>query len=106
MSDTAEKKQIVVEDIQDMLKAGKTRKDIAEHYDLPITWMAENVFNHPDLKGLKTKKTYDVVVVKRSDVQGTGELQAAPEAQTEEVAEEVAHTPAADFAPATDFEDR
>ena len=62
MSETT-KKQVGIKNIQAMLKQGMTRKQIAAHYDLPLSYMQTNIFNHPDLKGLKTAKSYNVELV-------------------------------------------
>lgn len=67
MSETT-KKQVGIKNIQAMLKQGMTRKQIAAHYDLPLSYMQANIFNHEDLKGLKTAKTYNVEVVEEEGI--------------------------------------
>jgi len=54
--------KIVIPEVLEMLKSGKTRKEIAQHYGMPLSAMKEKVFSHPDLKNRKTKKTYDIEV--------------------------------------------
>lgn len=65
--------QVVIEDIKEMLENGKTRKEIAEHYDLPLSVLRKQVFSHPELKGKKTKKVYDIKVVHSEEVSETEE---------------------------------
>lgn len=55
--------RVSITQCQTFLKEGKTRKEIAEYYNLPMSVMAEKVWSHPALKGLKTKKIYNVELV-------------------------------------------
>ena len=55
--------RVSITQCQTFLKEGKTRKEIAEYYNLPVSVMAEKVWSHPALKGLKTKKIYNIEVV-------------------------------------------
>lgn len=55
--------QVSIAQCQAFLKEGKTRKEIAEYYNLPMSVMAEKVWSNPALKGLKTKKIYNVELV-------------------------------------------
>ena len=48
----AEKKQISILEIQNMLKEGKDRKEIARHFGMSMSKM-QSVFKHEKLKGLK-----------------------------------------------------
>jgi len=80
MSETT-KKQVGIKNIQAMLKQGMTRKEIAAHYNLPLSYMQANIFNHEDLKGLKTAKSYNVELVEEEGI--------TESAATETVVEEV-----------------
>lgn len=60
---TAEKKVMGVVQILDMLKQGKTRKDIADYYGVKMSVIKE-VFKDERLKGKKTiKKKEDVFIL-------------------------------------------
>lgn len=54
--------QVVISDVIRMIKEGKTRTEIAEHYQLPLYVMQKNVFNHPKIKNLRTSKYYVNVI--------------------------------------------
>ena len=66
-----EKVNIKVEDVKKMLNNGKTREQIAEHYDIPMSAAKKTIFAHPDIKGLKTKKTYDYINVIDNEAEDT-----------------------------------
>ena len=57
-----ERKQIIIEDVQDMLVDGKTRDEIGSHYGLNGV-ETKRLFSHPELKGRRTHKapTFDLV---------------------------------------------
>ena len=59
-------KQIIVEDVLQMLKDGKTRAEIGEFYGLTAGGV-KKLFTHPDLKGRRTHQKFDFVVVKKED---------------------------------------
>jgi hypothetical protein len=46
-----------------MLSEGKTRKEIAAHYELPLSALSKSVFQHPDLKNKKSKKVYEIALI-------------------------------------------
>jgi hypothetical protein len=54
MSEGQEKKQIVISDVLDMLQEGKEREEIRLHYGLSKRDL-KLLFQHPSLKGKKTK---------------------------------------------------
>ena len=56
------KKTVSLEEIKGFLAEGKTRKEIAEYYGLPLSAMAKSVFQHPELKSKKSKKIYEIVL--------------------------------------------
>jgi hypothetical protein len=112
--------KIVIPEVLEMLKSGKTRKEIAQHYGMPLSAMKEKVFSHSDLKGRKTKKTYDIEVFDSAeDLEGSNQEQTQIEsvdvepdtphitdadAEVEEV-EEVEETVAPDSIAAEDAEE-
>ena len=53
MSETATKPQVKVSDVLELLNQGKDRKEIAEHYGIPVSVMARTVWQHPKLKNKK-----------------------------------------------------
>jgi hypothetical protein len=63
--------QVRISDCKRMLKEGMDRKQIAAHYGVPVSVMAEKVWSLPELKGLKTKKIYDLEVI--NDIEEAGE---------------------------------
>jgi hypothetical protein len=63
MSETENNKPSVkVSEVLELLEQGKDRKEIAEHYGLPVSVMARTVWQHPKLKNRKAKKQYDVQI--------------------------------------------
>ena len=58
----SDKKQIKVGDILEMLNSGKTRKDIAAHYEIPMTQL-KRIFEHDKLKGRKARPSVDWVLI-------------------------------------------
>ena len=65
----SEKRQIVVEDVLEMLEAGKTRAEIKEHYGLNGVEL-KKLFQHEDLKGKRTHKERSFEIVTRADLNG------------------------------------
>jgi hypothetical protein len=63
----SEMKQIVVEDVLEMLQQGKTRKEIQNHYELNGV-EAKILFSDPALKGKRTYKKRNFVVVSRNSI--------------------------------------
>lgn len=55
--------RISINQCKAFLKEGKTRKEIAEYYGVPVSVMAEKVWSHPELKGLKTKKIFALELI-------------------------------------------
>ena len=99
MSETATKPQVKVSDVLELLNQGKDRKEIAEHYGIPVSVMARTVWQHPKLKNKKAKKQYDIVVEddtvdpaqttleqQIAEVEAEGVAEANAEAVVEEVA--------------------
>lgn len=88
MSD--QKREIVVEDVIEMLESGKTRKEIQAHYGLNGVEL-KTLFNHPDLKGRRTHKTRDFVIVTRAEQQagGSNEGLIEEDGNTENTVEEI-----------------
>ena len=82
---TAESKKIVITipGVKELLNQGKSRKEIAEHFGVPMSVMKEKVWSHPELKNLKAKKQYDIELL--------GE-EPATEVAKEEVQAEVTQT--------------
>jgi len=66
----SEKKQIKISDVVALLQEGKTRKEIAEHYDIPQS-SVKKIFQHPKLKGKKSHKTPDYELVDDVSEDGT-----------------------------------
>ena len=62
---------IRVNDVKQMLNNGKTREQIAEHYGIPMAAAKKTIFAHPEIKGLKTKKSYDYINVIDSEAEDT-----------------------------------
>lgn len=99
MSETATKPQVKVSDVLELLNQGKDRKEIAEHYGIPVSVMARTVWQHPKLKNRKAKKQYDIVIEddtvdpaqttleqQIAEVEAEGVAEANAEAVVEEVA--------------------
>lgn len=63
-----EKRQITVQEIENLLEKGMQRPEIAEHLGIPLSILQKTVFQHPKLKGRKAKKVYDIVVVDEEEV--------------------------------------
>lgn len=61
-------KQVVIEDVRDMLLDGVKRREICKHYGVPYVAM-KPVFDHPLIKGMRVRKKNDlkIVVVSRED---------------------------------------
>jgi hypothetical protein len=57
------KKEVSLSEIKQMLSEGKTRKEIAAHYELPLSALSKSVFQHPDLKNKKSKKVYEIALI-------------------------------------------
>jgi hypothetical protein len=60
------KKEVSLNEIKQMLSEGKTRKEIAAHYELPLSALSKSVFQHPDLKNKKSKKVYEIALIEDS----------------------------------------
>jgi hypothetical protein len=65
MSDRLE---IKVVDVQQMLREGKTRNQIGEHYGLNKTATGK-LFAHPELKGRRTHKDHGFTVISSEGVE-------------------------------------
>lgn len=63
-----EKRQITVQEIENLLEQGMQRPEIAEHLGIPLSVLQKTVFQHPKLKGRKAKKVYDIIVVDEEEV--------------------------------------
>jgi len=59
--------RVGIKQVKQMLQDGKTRKEIAEHYGKSQAEMNATVWQHPELKGLKTKKIHYVEIVEDED---------------------------------------
>jgi len=96
--ETAVKPKVSIIQCQQFLKEGKTRKEIAEYYGVPMSVMAEQVWSHPALKGLKTKRVFELELVDDREVVETATQAVIAEeavlAMTEVVAEDVVTTEA------------
>ena len=55
--------KVTIPDVKALLDQGKTRKEIAEYYGVPMSVMKIKVWSHPDLKNLKAKKQYDIELI-------------------------------------------
>lgn len=64
----SEQKKVTIAGIKARLNAGKTRKEIAEEFGTTVPQLNKHVFSHPELKGLKTKKKPDVVLVTEDEL--------------------------------------
>jgi len=91
----SDKKKIVAEDILEMLHNGKTRKEIAEHYDVPVTALKTMMAKHPLLRNKKTikPKKYDFEIVSEEEVSETSpepenEVESLSQEEVEEVSTE------------------
>lgn len=85
------KTKVKFDDVISMLDAGKSRKEIGEHYGLSNADTAA-LFKDPDLKGRRAKKQRGFVLVKNSEAETTQIEEEAVEieqvnAPTEEVQE-------------------
>lgn len=85
---TQEKPQIKVSDVLAMLNDGKTRDDIANHYGITKP-DCKRLFEHPSLKGKKTKKKPGFILVDDTEIE---------QAHNDSVVEEVQHDVAAEVA--------
>lgn len=83
-SETTAPMQVGIKNIKQMLNNGMDRKAIAKHYGVPFAQMAEEVFNHPDLVGIKVKKARKPIQV----VDREGEATDSTATPAAEVAEE------------------
>lgn len=89
MSETGNKKVISIKEVKDLLNEGKSRIEIAAHFGVPVGIMKAQVWSDPRLKGLKTKKTVQVLLVE--------EVTDAPKAQLEQPdTAEIAEGPGSD----------
>jgi hypothetical protein len=70
----APRPQVRISDCKRMLKEGMDRKAIAAHYGIPASAMAEKVWSHPELKGLKTKKIYEIDLIDDTLVEEVAEV--------------------------------
>jgi len=59
----SEKIKVNVNDVYAMLKDGKTRKEIAEHYGVSLAAARKTFLKHPKLKNVKTAKDYNIEVI-------------------------------------------
>lgn len=69
----SDRKQIKISDVLDLLKQGKTRADIKEHYDLSHSGM-KTLFQHEKLKGKKPHKQPDFELIDDTEA----DMQEAP----------------------------
>ena len=64
-------KEVILEDVIQMLNDGKSREEINAHYELNPR-DKKDLWNLPELKGLKKAKYSPSIVIKRrEEVQGT-----------------------------------
>lgn len=82
------KKVIKVSDVLNFLEEGKTRKDIQDHYGISQKELRE-LFQHPKLKGRKTKKAFEPSFVIEDDLDGDNNNEANEIAQTNSPQEQV-----------------
>lgn len=99
----SEKIEITISGVKSLLNEGKSRKEIALHYGVPMSVMKEKVWSHPDLKNLKAKKGHNVVLiddtVENSSVTEKVTQEITPDtASTEELLSETQDTPVLDEA--------
>lgn len=59
----SEKIKITISGVKDLLSEGKSRKEIAEYYGVPMSVMKEKVWSHPELKNLKAKKGHNIELI-------------------------------------------
>lgn len=59
-------KEVILEDVIQMLNDGKSRKEINTHYDLNPRDQ-KDLWNIPELKGLKKAKYSPSIVIKRRE---------------------------------------
>lgn len=75
------KKTVSLEEIKSLLAQGKSRKEIAQYYELPLSAM-KGVFSHPELKNKKAKKLYEVTLVEEIEVTNAEQISEEPVAET------------------------
>ena len=64
MSEAQElKKEVRVSDVLTMLKEGKTREEIAAHYDVSMAEAKRDIFSHEKIKNKKTHKPSRVTLI-------------------------------------------
>jgi hypothetical protein len=68
MSELNVNRQVTISEVISLLDQGKSRKEIAEYYNIPMSVMAEKIFSHPKLKGLKAKKQYHINLIDDTDI--------------------------------------
>lgn len=79
-----------IPDVIEMVKVkGMTRDEIAEHYGISKKACREQIFSHPELKGIRKPQAKRAVVI---NLHGASE-EDAPKGEKEEVAEESADAP-------------
>jgi len=89
-------KQINRSEVLSLLDQGKTRKEIAAHFGVPMSVMKAKIWSDPSLKNLKAKKHYDLELVHddvatesastgQADEQNTDNVQATSTEQEETV---------------------
>lgn len=75
---------IKVSDVLALLDAGKSRKEIAEHYGRTQAEMQVQIWNHPKLKNKKAKKQYEGIILEDDTEEEQAPAQATPVAETSE----------------------
>lgn len=74
----SDKKQITISSVDALLKAGKSRKEIAEHFGETMAEMNRLVWSHPKLKGRKMikQKTDSIELIDDEDEEEVQEIMA------------------------------
>jgi hypothetical protein len=107
----SDKKQITISSVDALLKAGKSRKEIAEHFGETMAEMNRLVWSHPKLKGRKMiKQKVDSIeliddedgeevqeIMAVGDVDGGAEAEEPEVEETEEAEETQAPTTVTDW---------
>lgn len=101
----SDKKQITISSVDALLKAGKSRKEIAEHFGETMAEMNRLVWSHPKLKGRKMikQKTDSIELIDDEDavevqeIMAEGDVDGGAEVEETEVEEstDVAQAPTA-----------
>lgn len=85
MSETGNKKVISIKEVKELLNDGKSRIEIAAHFGVPVGIMKAQVWSDSRLKGLKTKKTVQVLLVEEDTTDSAAPVKLEAEDSVEEV---------------------